>query len=58
MTNRPYDVALSFFARDVGFARQLYERLSQDLSVFLYERAQDEVSVTRERNRRPGIGWL
>ena len=41
---KPFDVALSFFARDVGTARQLYERLSEDLSVFFYERAQDEVT--------------
>jgi hypothetical protein len=44
MANEPHDVALSFFARDVGFARQLYENLSKELRVFFYERAQDTVS--------------
>ncbi len=44
MPSKPYDVALSFFARDVGFARELYERLGRDLNVFFFERAQDELT--------------
>ena len=44
MNDKPYDVALSFFARDVGFARELHDRLRQDLNVFLFERAQDELT--------------
>jgi hypothetical protein len=44
MTDKPYDVALSFFARDLATARELYERLNQELRVFFFERAQDELT--------------
>jgi TIR domain len=55
MTEKPYDVALSFFAKDVAFARDLYERLRQELSVFFFERAQEEVTGSDgdEKFRKP-----
>src|SRR5690242_16865953 len=44
MADKALDVALSFFARDVGFARELHEHLSRDLRVFFFERAQDDLT--------------
>lgn len=40
------DVALSFLSADTGTARALADRLSQHLSVFIYERAQEDIAGT------------
>lgn len=39
-----YDVALSFMMADMGLARDLYHRLSGNLSVFFFERKQEELT--------------
>jgi len=45
MTTKPkYDVALSFMMPDIGLARRLYEALSPNLSVFFFEREQEEIT--------------
>jgi hypothetical protein len=36
---------MSFFARDIGIARELSERLGESLSVFFIERTEDELPV-------------
>ncbi len=49
MADHPkHDVALSFFARDIGIARELAERLGESLSVFFSERTQDELPAVQQ----------
>ena len=40
----PFDVALSFLMHDMETARRLYEKLSETLSVFFFERKQEELT--------------
>jgi hypothetical protein len=41
-----YDVAISFLSRDEGLAKELRDRLSASLRVFLYTHRQPELAGT------------
>jgi len=46
MEDRKYDVAISFLSQDEPLARSLYEQLSENLSVFIFSKRQEEIAGT------------
>src|SRR6266850_1642881 len=46
MTDRPYDVAISFLHRDEPLALELQSKLSANLKVFVYSKKQDQLAGT------------
>jgi hypothetical protein len=46
MNSRKYDIAISFLSADLARARELFAALAPRLSVFLYERRQEDIAGT------------
>src|ERR1700686_4479515 len=46
MQEPTYDVAISFLSQDEPLALKLYEQLSENLSVFVYSKRQEQVAGT------------